>query len=267
MIDYNGFKNWCREQELSENTISSYINNLNEYEKYASDDFSKDKIVEFKWDRMKHRKAKTVNHYITAIKKYCKYKGIECDVKKVKVQQISAVENVITLEQFNFLVNNLKQEGKDKYAAYFFIPAKTGARINEFLRFTKQDLDNGYATLFTKGKVRTIYFPKKMYEEIGDVFKGLNPEERLYTNKYGGPMTSRGFNSLFKHYAQKYGIPKEVAHAHGLRHLFAIEFLKRNPNISLLADILGHSGINTTMIYTRESKEAQRKKFDDTVDW
>ena len=267
MLKLEEFKNSLREEELSENTISSYVENLKQYEKLYGDDLSKDNIVAFKWKMQKERSAKTVNHYITAIKKYCKYIGIECDVKKIKVQKNSALENVISIEQFNMLIQGLRGDNKEKEAAHFIIPAKTGARINEFLRFTKQDLDNGYATLYTKGKVRTVYFPKAMIEEIKSIYKDYEPGDLLIQNRHGGPMTSRGYDANFKRYAAKYGIPKELAHAHGLRHLFAKEFLKRNPNISLLADLLGHSGVNTTMIYTRESAEEQKQKLDDAVDW
>lgn len=267
MLKLKEFENYLREEELSENTISSYIHNLKQYEKLYGDDFSKNNVIEFKWKMQKERKTKTVNHYITAIKKYCKFIGIDCDVKKIKEQKISYVENVITLAQFNRLINALRRDGKQKYAIYLIIPAKTGARINEFLRFTKKDLDRGYATLYTKGKVRTIYFPKKMVMEIREFYKDYKEDDLLFQNRYGEQLSSRGFDQMFKKYANKYGIPKEVAHAHSLRHLFAKEFLKRNPNISMLADLLGHSGVNTTMIYTRESKEEQRKKLDDSVNW
>lgn len=267
MIRYKEFENYLKEEELSINTINSYLFNLKKYEQYYGDDFSKDKIVDFKWKMQEKVKVKTVNHYIVAIKKYCKFIQQPCDVKKIKEQKTNSIENVISLEQFTLLIDNLKKEGKERYADYFLIPAKTGARISEFLSFTKQDLDNGQKVLYTKGKVRTILFPSGLLKELEGHFDGMGPDEKIYVNRQGQPMTARGFNSLFKSYAQKYGIPLEVAHAHGLRHLFAKEFLKRNSNIALLADILGHSGVNTTMIYTRESKEEQKRKLDDTVDW
>lgn len=267
MERFKDYENHLRENELSDNTIDSYLHNLKTYVETMGEDFTKEKVVEFKWQMIKKRNAKTVNHYITAIKSYCKFKGIECDVKKVKIQKMNFVENVISIEQFNLLVDNLKNEGKEKYAAYFLIPAKTGARVSEFLQFTKKDISRGYAEFFTKGKVRTIYFPKKLIGEIRDTFKDLQEEDILFQNRYHNPMSSRGFDQLFKNYAKKYGIPKEVAHAHSLRHLFAKEFLKRNQDITLLADLLGHSGVNTTMIYTRNSKEEQIEKLNKAVDW
>ena len=72
---------------------------------------------------------------------------------------------------------------------------------------------------------------------------------------------------MMQKHALKYGIPKEKMHPHAFRHMFAVEFLKRNNDISLLADIMGHSGVNTTMIYTRRSGEEQKRDFDETVNW
>ena len=180
---------------------------------------------------------------------------------------MTCVENVISPEQYQRLIDGLKAEGKEKEAVYIEIPAKTGARVSEFIQFRKRDLDRGYAEFFTKGKVRTIYFPEKALKEWREYFKNLKENDFLVRNKYGQQMTTRGFDSIFKRYAIKYGVPKEVAHAHGLRHFFAKEFLKRNKDIMLLADLLGHSGVNTTMIYTRNSKEEQMDKLNKAVDW
>ena len=263
-----GFCNYLKEKELSESTISTYLYAMDTYIKSQGEDFSKDKIIEFKWKMLDIKKARTVNIYITAINAYMEYLGKkDVLVKKVKIQKMNSVENVITVGQFEKLINGLKKEGKEKYAIIFEIPAKTGARVSEFLKFTKKDLDNGFAEFFTKGKVRTIYFPKSACEEWKRFFKDLGSDELLVKNKYGKPMTPRGIDQLFKNYAVKYGIPKEVAHIHGLRHYFAKEFLKRNPDITLLADLLGHSGVNTTMIYTRKSKEEQIERLNETVDW
>ena len=74
------------------------------------------------------------------------------------------------------------------------------------------------------------------------------------------------YNDNFQNY-KKYGIPKEVAHPHSFRHLFAIEFLKNNNNIALLADLLGHESVDTTAIYLRLSAQEQKKQFNMAMDW
>jgi site-specific recombinase XerD len=119
----------------------------------------------------------------------------------------------------------------------------------------------------TKGKVRRIYIPARLKEECANVWGELEDRDFLILNKQGNKMTSRGFASMMKKHASMYGLPLEKMHPHAFRHMFAIEFLKRNNNISLLADIMGHSGVNTTMIYTRQSEQEQRQEFNKAINW
>ena len=119
----------------------------------------------------------------------------------------------------------------------------------------------------TKGKVRRIYIPARLKEECANVWGKLEDGDFLISNKQGNKMTSRGFASMMKKHASIYGIQLEKMHPHAFRHMFAVEFLKRNNNISLLADIMGHSGVNTTMIYTRRSEREQRQEFNKAINW
>lgn len=266
MIDYKGFSFYLKEQELSDNTVEAYICNLKEYEKFGGD-FTKDNMIDFKWKMLEKKSAKTVNHYICALSKYCKYKNLPFDLKRIKVQKQTTVENVMTLEQYNRLIGGLEADGEMRKAIYIKTIAKTGCRISEALKLKQVDFEKNYIQIYTKGKVRTIYFPESLRTEVKNYCKGILKEELLFLNKYGEPITSRGFDSILKSACKKYGIPKEVAHAHSLRHLFAVNFLKNNNNITLLADILGHSGVNTTMIYTRLSREEQMEQFNRAIDW
>ena len=266
MIDYKGFSLYLKEQELSDNTVEAYICNLKEYEKFGGN-FTKESMIDFKWKMLEKKSAKTVNHYISALSKYCKYVNLPFDVKRIKVQKQTTVENVMSLEQYNRLIGGLEADGEMRKALYIKTIAKTGCRISEALKLKQVDFEKNYIQIYTKGKVRTIYFPESLRAEVKNYCKGILKEELLFLNKYGNPITSRGFDHILKHACVKYGIPKEVAHAHSLRHLFAVNFLKNNKNISLLADILGHSGVNTTMIYTRLSQKEQMEQFNRAVDW
>lgn len=70
-----------------------------------------------------------------------------------------------------------------------------------------------------------------------------------------------------KEFAGKYGIDPDKVHPHAFRHLFAKNFLKKNKDIALLADLLGHSSIETTRIYLQQSSREQGKMVDEIVDW
>lgn len=262
------FEKYLIEEELSDSTMYTYLWTLEDFYKFACGDvFSKEKAISYKQHLMKEKSAKTVNLRLTALRKYYAFREIPITLKKVKVQQKSNVENVITLKQLNKMFDYWEENGHHDYAVFFKIISKTGARVSEALQFRKKHLDAGFCELHTKGKVRRILFPKTLRAEIADFYKDYKPEEKLLKNRYGNTLAVRGVDAILKDCAEKCGIPKEVAHVHGLRHLFAIEFLKRNENIALLADLLGHSGVNTTMIYLRMSKEDQQKSLDKAVNW
>lgn len=265
MIDIDGFRNYLYEEELSQNTIATYVKGLEMYAKKYNE-ITKPNLIEFKQSLMGNFKPQTVNLRITALTKYCKYKGLPEKIKLVKEQKKTHVENVITGEQYKELMNCLKKDNKRWYF-HILLLAKTGMRISEALRVTKKDILSGKVTMHSKGHMRTIYFPKSLIEEMGDFLKRFDDNEIVMQNHLGQPITSRGVSGKLKEFAKQYDIPKENLHPHAFRHFFAIEFLKRNNNIALLADLLGHSSVKMTQIYLRQSQEQQQKAVDEAVNW
>lgn len=264
--ELSNFEAYLIEEELSKNTRASYLFSVNQFfEKY--NEVNKANLVKWKAELLNTLSGKTVNLRLCGMKKYCEYKDLPFSIKRIIIQKTTSVENVMTIKQFNTLIEGLVADNKTNWSIYYSILAKTGARISEFLKFKKSDLDKGYAELHSKGKIRKILFPQSLITEISDFYSEFKSDDYLCTNKYGNQMTTRGFAIMLQKHAKQYGIPLENAHPHSFRHLFAIEFLKRNSNISLLADLLGHSGVNTTMIYLRLSQEQQAEALNNAVDW
>ncbi len=116
--------------------------------------------------------------------------------------------------------------------------------------------------------MRRLYFPEKLRKEA---LKWHEKEGRssgfLFLNTKGGRLTPRGISIRLKEFASKYGIDPDQVHPHAFRHLFAKNFLQKNNDIALLADLLGHSSIETTRIYLQQSSREQGKMVDEIVDW
>lgn len=266
MINLEGFEAYLIEDELSENTRSSYLDTMKKFaERY--DDFTKENALAFKVWYMKTYKPKSVNNRICGLEKYGKFIGELVHLKRVKEHKVACVENVISAEQYERLIRGLQQDNNIRFLVIVKLLAKTGGRISEVVRYRKCDVLRGYVDMETKGKIRRIYFPKSLYSEISEYISDLDDKEFLCKSRYGKQITARGVSENLRRMATKYNIPKEVMHPHSFRHFFAIEFLKRNNNISLLADLLGHSGVNTTMIYLRMSQEEQKSAIDEAVNW
>ena len=86
-------------------------------------------------------------------------------------------------------------------------------------------------------------------------------------NRFGQRITTRGIASQLKHFAEKYGMNKEVVYPHSFRHRFAKNFLDRFNDLALLADLMGHESIETTRIYLRRTASEQQKIVDKVVNW
>ena len=268
MTTIRDFENYLWERELAPNTIRSYIEHVTKYfDRY--DEITKSNLIEWKRSLLEKMKPKSVNHYITAMSEYLKFIGrSDLVLKKVKVQTQNTVENVISREEFDLLLKNLKTDGKMKMYYICLFLGKTGARVSELRQFKKKELLRGYAEIPTKGKIRRIYFCDSLRsEEVYSFFDVFKDDDFLFQNRYGEQITTRGIAQQLINYASKYGINEKVMHPHSFRHFFAIEFLKRDNDISLLADLMGHSSINTTAIYLRLSKQQQIERLNKAMNF
>lgn len=255
------------ERELSENTVSSYITAMEQFfEEFA--EINKANALEWKRGLLESgRNPKTVNLRLSAYNAWCKmHDAPKAMIKKIKVHQASAVSNVISKDDYERLIECLKRDDKRWYYNIRLLAA-TGARVSEYIRLCKADFDRGYAEMWTKGKMRRIYIPRSFRDEAASYYAGFDDHEPLAISKRGTALTSRGVAAQLKAFSARYQIPPEVMHPHSFRHLFAVNFLKHNQNLSLLADVMGHSSVSTTAIYTRMTKEQQISEVDSTVKW
>lgn len=260
------FRMYLMDMERAQNTIDNYMQSVSIFfERYHG--ISKENMLDFKKWQLEKWKPKTAHNRVVAMNQYCQFTGHpEYCVKGIKIHGSSSVENVITLEEYHLLLDGLKNDKNEK--GYWMIKflAKTGARASEFIKLTKDSLEKGYCEMWTKGKIRRIYIPHPLIEESREYFLGQD-SDFLFPNRYGEQMTKQGVAQNIKNWAKKYGVREEVAHPHSFRHLYAIEFLKHNSNISLLADLMGHSSVNTTSIYLKLSKEEQMRQFNEASNW
>lgn len=260
------FREWLIENERSENTISNYMESVKQYFAMFAE-VSKKNMIEFKQRKLAENKPKTAAVRCIAMNQYCEFIRMpECKVKGIKIHKQNTVENVPTLEEYEHLLECLKKDGKMKTYWMVQFLAKTGARVSELIKFERAHLEKGEVTLWTKGKIRKILIPEKLIRDSAEYFANLPDNKWMFPNRYGQQMTERGVAQNIKN-CQRYGIRVEILHPHAFRHLYAIQFLKHNKNIALLADLMGHESVDTTAIYLRLSMEEQKRQFDAAMDW
>ena len=263
------FEAHLRRENLSENTISSYLLTIRMY-RQLSGEITKQNLLAFKGYLIETYKPKTVNLRIQAINKYLDFiKQGKLRLAPVKIQQKNFLENVISDADYKFLKNCLK---RDKNWEWYFVVrylAATGARVSELIQIKVEHVFNGYFDLYSKGgKLRRLYIPKKLKTETETWLaeKGVT-SGYLFLNRFGDRITVRGISQQLKNYARKYGLNPKVVYPHSFRHRFAKNFLEKYNDISLLADLMGHESIETTRIYLRKTASEQQEIVDKVVTW
>ena len=263
------FETFLRRLDLAKNTVSSYVWTVNYFERTYKD-FNKKNLLAYKGYLVEHFKPQTVNLRLQAINKYLEFiKQDKLKLRFIKVQQKNFLENVISNADYKFLKSSLLNDGyKDWYFIVWFMTA-TGSRVSELLQIKAEHVQIGHLDLYTKGgKMRRIYIPRTLQKEA---LQWLQERQistgYIFLNRFGERITTRGIAMQLKHFADKYGLKREVVYPHSFRHRYAKNFLDRFNDIALLADLMGHESIETTRIYRRRTANEQRQIVDKIVNW
>lgn len=263
------FEQYLVKSNLAKNTVGSYLWTVDYFlKKYNV--VNKRNLLTYKGYLTENFKPQTANLRLQAMNKYLEFCGKDkLKMKFIKVQQKGFLENVISDADYKFLKTSLKKDGYDEWYFIVWFMAATGARVSELLQIKAEHVAAGYLDIYSKGgKMRRLYIPKKLCDEAGKWLEKRNVTSGyLFTNRLGERLTTRGIAIQLKHYAEKYGINREVVYPHSFRHRFAKNFLDRFNDIALLADLMGHESIETTRIYLRRTASEQKEIVDKVVTW
>lgn len=266
--DVGRFIAWLKEQrDYSPNTIETYRKAVEQYHEYATE-LSTESVRGF-LQALKEsgHSPKTMNVKLNALMKYSEYLGTPLAVKRQKVIRTLNTENVPTEKEYTVLMEYIRSKSERHYLIMYTL-AHTGARVSELILFGIRNILDGDVILSGKGgKYRRFFFTReniRLAKEYSETHPGVT---LLCENRFGERMTSRGISQMMKDYGKKAGVRKEVCHPHAFRHYFAKSYLKRSKDVVQLAEILGHSSIDTTRIYLQKSLSEQRRDFNKHVDW
>lgn len=278
-IDLKGFEKWLKSKQLSERSIKSYIDNMTLYSR-RFDMFTilnNRELVEtyIESDRSKA----TINKHISAINNYITFlisKGEPLEdwiMTHEKIKTVQFIDDILSMADYEFLLK--KAEALKEWLVYLYarIAGTTGMRLCEMLQIKREHIEHGNVDLYGKGaKRRRIYFPKTMREDVLRILDDLGLKSGyVFSPKFKGEQKYASYGRYIQNKLSRFGeeceLPKGLVHSHGFRHFFAKEFVRKNPNISLLADLLGHNNINTTRIYLKMTSREQAEVIDETVTW
>lgn len=251
--------------ELSSSTLAKYVADINQWLSIAPEKISKASILDYKENLCKNYKVASVNSKIISINRYLKWLGIkELTVKTKRIQNPSGLENMITKECYLKMLRYADARNKRKQYCIMKTIAQTGIRIGELKYVTVEAVKEGSTVVWNKGKYRTVYFTDNLRHELlrycmeiecsaGVIFSG---------REKGSPITPGAVWKSLKYIARQVEVPEEMVYPHSFRHLFAKEYMRKVGDISELADLLGHSRLETTWIYTKTTSDEKRRKLE-----
>lgn len=253
------------EQELAESTIRTYMRQAERFVRYVGERKLTRRIVLAYKKQLQEKgyRAGTVNLAVIAVNRYLRFCGEDgCTVKTKRQQGRKSLENVISESEYKQLLLYAQESGREKYYLIMRTLALTGIRVGELKYITVEMLSDGYTLVHNKGKTREIFVPDALARQIasycerekiwkGAVFRGCGEN----------PIGRTAVWKMLQHLADMAGVDKRKVHPHSFRHFFALSYMKHFSNIFELADILGHSSLETTRIYTAASIEQKRERM------
>lgn len=227
---------------------------------------NKELVIGYKQHLLEKYAVTSANSMIAAINKFFKHMNwYDCVVKAYKVQReaFRPANRELYKEEYYRLLKTAKKRGKRRLFLLMQTLGATGIRISELKFITVEAVLGGVARVSLKGKVRTVLLPSRLCGELKDYIKEKKIRTgSVFVSKNGNPLDRNNVRHDMKTLCDEAGVERGKVFPHNLRHLFACTYYQMEKNLSNLADILGHSNINTTRIYTKMSSREQKKRID-----
>lgn len=253
--------------EYESKTIKDYRQAIDKFIDYVNDEFVLNKEITIAYKQYLKTKYSiaTINKYIIILNKFLKYIGQEeCSLKKLKVQQKTSIDDPIWEQEHKRMLRWSKKLNMEDMYLIIKIFAFAGIRIDELKYFTVENIDN-YIKVFNKSKERKIILRDDLKRELkkyckdkkittGYIFKSPVKENKM--------LNQSTIWRRLKKIAGYAKVNKSKIHPHAWRHLFAKEFIASGGTLDELADILGHSKLETTRIYTMTSNKEKKQKLE-----
>lgn len=262
------FYTWLQTEEKSRNTIEKYIRDVTAFVSFlAGAEVTKETVIAYKNKLISENYAvRSINSMLASINSLLAFLGwTECRVKSIKLQRqvYCSEEKELTKAEYTRLVNAAKQKGNERLNLLIQTICCTGIRVSELQFITVEAVKNSEATVSLKGKTRTVFIIKNLKHKLLRYAAEQKIESgMIFITRSGKPMSRTNIWREMKNLCVKANVNPNKVFPHNLRHLFARTFYSIEKDIAKLADILGHSSINTTRIYIISTGNEHRRRME-----
>ncbi len=260
------FKNYLINEEKAVATVEKYIHDLLVFMAWLDGtEVSKRIVLQYKQELEGKYAQTSVNTVLAALNNFFVFnEWYDCKVKSLKIQRniFANKDKELTAKEYDRLLEAAKRKSNKRLYYLMQTITASGIRVSELKFITVEAVKNRQANIKCKGKRRTVI----LTNELCNFLKKYIEENKIksgpvFVTKTGKPLDRSNIWSDLKNLCKEAGVSKDKVFPHNLRHLFARTYYSLQKDIVRLADILGHSNINTTRIYTMESCDIHRKQL------
>ena len=262
------FSAYLKSEEKSENTVQKYLRDVRAFAEYLGGaEVTKEAVIAYKSKLLSMNYAvRSVNSMLASLNSLFAFLGwTDCRVKSIKLQRqiYCSEEKELTKAEYMRLINTAKHKGNERLNLLIQTICGTGISVSELQYITVEAVKCGEAIVSLKGKTRTIFIVRELQKKLlrYAAEQGIS-SGTIFITRTGRPMSRTNIWREMKGLCEQAGVNPQKVFPHNLRHLFARVFYGIEKDIAKLADILGHSSINTTRIYIISTGNEHRKRME-----
>lgn len=259
---------YLRQKERTPGTILKYERDLEKLRCWLNGRrVDKETLIDWKETLLAHHVPTSVNGMLASVNGYLRYRGrMDLCVRQIRIQRALFLDEQRELEreEYCLLVEAAQRLGNQRLALVLQTICATGIRVSELQYITVEALRTGRAEVENKGKRRTVFLPERLRELLREYLgTQTNTAGAVFVTRNGKPLDRSNIWREMKSLCQWAGIEPQKVFPHNLRHLFARTYYSSKKDLAKLADLLGHSNINTTRIYIAESGTAHARQLEE----
>ena len=249
------FEQYLKNEEKSENTVEKYLRDVRSFIAFPGEnEATKETVIAYKNRLIEENYAvRSINSMLASLNSLFVFLGwTECKVKSIKLQRqiYCPEEKELTKAEYIRLINTAMKKGNERLNLLIQTICGTGIRVSELQFITVEAVKCGEAVVSLKNKTRSVFIVRELQKKLLHYCREQKiTSGAIFITRNGKPMSRTNICREMKSLCEQAGVNPKKVFPHNLRHLFARVFYGIEKDIAKLADILGHSSINTTRIY------------------
>lgn len=260
------FKNYLIDEEKSSATLEKYMRDVTAFFAWTcTKEIEKKTVLGYKEYLTENYAPASVNSVLSSLNSFFgfnEWQGLKVKMLKIQKQIFAERNKELTKAEYERLLATAKNKKNERLYYLMQTICSSGIRVSELKFITVEAVKARQATISCKGKMRVVILPKELCKMLTEYVRRQKISGgAVFITKTGKPLDRSAIWKMMKELCESAGVSKDKVFPHNLRHLFARTYYTIQKDIVRLADILGHSSINTTRIYTMETGEIHRRQI------